>query len=52
MNKVRVLGIDYKINYIDMIKIAGVSNTGNVINAGCVINVDSNENSPVHLGLS
>ena len=48
MKIVRILGIDYKINHLDMVTLCGNTDAGNVVHQKCVINIDVPNNSKEH----
>ena len=50
MDNVRILGIDYSINYADLRKQNGSENVGNVDNQACQITINSYLNCPAHSG--
>lgn len=50
ISQVRILGINYKINFADLRKQNGNEVAGNVDNQACVINLDNRGNSDIHAG--
>lgn len=50
MDRIRILGIDYRIKYCDQRKQSGAISVGNVDNQACQITIDSYLNSTPHAG--
>lgn len=48
LSKIRILGIDYTVNYCDMRKQHGRTDVGAVDPLGCAIVIDSSLNSEAH----
>lgn len=49
IKKVRVLGINYEIQYVDTMKQNGCEDTGNIDNTGCRMTINNYHNSKVHI---
>ena len=50
LERVRILGIDYKIEYCDPRKMTGADMVGNIDNHACKITINNDLNSSPHAG--